>query len=264
VRRPADADAASAPMPPEPTSEQVSLLKAALLTGPDAVAAWETWRGSTTIEALDGDSQWLLPLLYHNLHAQGVPAALLVRCRNVYLHNWYKNSLTLRRTEPAIRDLARSDGPIVLLGGAAMAVRYYDAIGARPFGPLSVLAPGCAGSRRELASDAGATVEVKASLFGGDIDESVVRRASGSTWKTMRWLALDPADQLVDICARRYEWDRRSRLFWLADAALVVRRELGLDWERVSAVSAHMGLQAVVASLFAYLEDVIGLPIGTR
>jgi hypothetical protein len=257
---PTRAGAATALIDPVPTLEQVWLLRAALASGPGAIDAWRVWQARTTVDDLDGDSQWLLPLLYHNLHAQGAPVDQLVRYRNVYLHNWYKNSLTLRRAEPVIRALGQA-GRVVLLAGGAMALRYYDAVGARPFGPLSVLAPARAGIDRGAPGGSHADVEVKATLFDPDVDAAIVDRATAGTWKTMRWLALDPGDQLLDICARRHEWDPRSRLFWLADAAHLLRRAPGLDWERVAVLSRDLELQQVVAALLGYLVDEIRVPI---
>jgi hypothetical protein len=104
-------------------------------------------------------------------------------------------------------------------------------------------------------------VEVKTSIFGPGVDAAVSGRADLVTWKTRSWRVLSPADQLVDICARLDEWDARSRLLPLVDAALVIRRRPGPDWDLVEALSARLGLTAALSRLLRTLEDAIGLRV---
>jgi hypothetical protein len=245
-----------------PTREQDLLLQASLLRGPDAIEAWHAWRADTRIDALDSDSQWLLPLLYSNLHAHGIPADRLVRYRNVYLHNWYKNSLTLRRAEAALRQLQRDSHSVVLLGGSALALRHYDALGARPFERISVLARRRSEPNGTSTSVADDVLDVQTSLFDADLDESLAQQADEGEWKTLRWRVLDPPGQLVDICVRRHTWDRRSTLFWLADAVTVIRRHHGMDWRRVGALAARLGQRSAVAAALDSVEErfALGIP----
>jgi hypothetical protein len=246
----------------KPTAEQSLLLRAALLPGRDAIEAWELWRTRTTIETLEEDSQWLLPLLYRNLHAAGVPEPLLVRYRNVYLHNWYKNSLSLRRAEPAIRRLERTREVVVLLGGSAMALMYYDAVGARPFDRPAVLVPVDPDNRRPVGPVD--EVDVWPSLFGRGLDELLVARTRPVCWNTLRARVFDPADQLVDICMRRRAWHDRSSLFWIADAAQVLKRTPDLTRKDVEAAAAEAGVADVVAEVLACLWDGLAVPVPSR
>jgi hypothetical protein len=244
---------------PRPTREQALLLRAALRRGPEGLGAWEQWRASASVDALDGDSQWLLPLLYHNLHAQDIAPGLLVRYRNVYLHNWYKNTLTLRQARSALAHLQAVSHAVILLGGGAMALRHYEALGARPFERLSVLA-------RHATMPAGAgvaagAVDAQVSLFDPGTDGDVVRRATHVQWKTLRCLVLDPADQLVDICVRHRAWDRRSRLLWMADAVTTVRRNPDLDWKRVITLADQVDRRRDVANALRYLHRCLGLDL---
>ena len=239
-----------------PTYEQDLLLKAALLQGPAGIGAWQAWRTATSVDTLDSDSQWLLPLLYHNLHAQGVEPAELLRYRNVYLHNWYKNNLTLKRAEPAIRLLQRNSRSLVIRSGAAMAMRYYDALGTRPFGPVAVLALAPAGT---AASDSGHTagdLDVRWSVFGAGVDEMMAERATASDWKTLQYRVLEPGDQLLDICMHKRSWDQRSALFWIADAVVLLRRQPDLDRDRVLALASRLGCAAEVAESLAQITAV--------
>jgi len=248
-----------------PRHEQRLLLRAALLRGPASLAAWRAWSAATTVDALEQDSQWLLPVLYLALRTQGVARHLLARYRNVYLHNWYKNHLALRRAEACAGRLGIAAGDLVLVGGAAMAIAYYQDPGARPFEgvqalrrpPQSSIGP-AAGAGEPAASipPAGSDIEVVTALYAAG-DAALVGGTLDREWRTMRWRVLDPAGQVVDICARRDGWDRRSSLFWLADLATVLRRHPGLDWTRVAALAASLGHEGSVAASLATLDEVL-------
>jgi len=48
------------------TKQQRLLLRAALLSGQDAIHAWENWIANVDIDRIDTGSYRLLPLLYHS------------------------------------------------------------------------------------------------------------------------------------------------------------------------------------------------------
>jgi len=197
----------------ELTREQELLLTAALAGRAAAPDAWQAWTARTDVDALDHDSQWLLPLLYWNLHRHGVASGRLVRYRNVYVHHWYRNNVTLSRL---------SHGSLtVLAGGAAMAVAYYESTGARPFVDLEIVD---AGSPR----------------FPRDLDQPVFATGRRGVWHAREWLVPSPAHQLVDIIVRRERWDTRSRLLWIADAATLVNRP-DCDPAQVRALARELG-----------------------
>ena len=223
------------------TAEHELLIRATTLEGAGAIDAWREWTARTNVDALDSDSQWLLPLLFHNLYAQGVAMSLLARYRNVYRHNWYKNHLALQRAGTAIDALG---APVIVLGAAAMALRLGIAAGARPFESVELLlSPQAAGHFTSAPPPAFA---VRRSIFGNPTDVAVVARATVVAWRHRQWFVLDPADQLVEICVRRHDWDRRSMLFWMTDAAFLLRRCL-LDWSRVARLAIDVGHQGHVA-----------------
>jgi hypothetical protein len=125
---------------PLPTPQQELLLRAALLQGSECLDAWQQWFHSVDIDALERDSQWLLPLLYHKLASEGVVHPLLARYQNVYMHNWYKNQLMIYLSTQLIGALVGSM-PVVLLKGASMALGYYADMGVRPLNHFDVLLP---------------------------------------------------------------------------------------------------------------------------
>lgn len=197
-----------------PNETQRLLLWAVIGRNVNAVQAWREWRDLTDLEELDRDSQWLLPALDQNLRRLGVPGDSLTRYHNVYRHNWYKNHLALHRAAAAIRDL-RGRGPVVISGGAAMAMAHYDTIGERPFEGVEI-------------------------LHGAAARAASAWRHAPLEWRSLRGSSLEPVDQLVDICTRREEWDGLSGLLWLVDAATLLRRP-EVQWSRAEARAQALG-----------------------
>jgi hypothetical protein len=117
------------------------LLRAALLGGEPAITAWQRWQHATHVDQLDSEAQWLLPLLYCNLHAIGVAEAHLARYASVYRHNWYKNHLLLTEWTKVLRESSAGNEPALLINAAALALLHYPRLGARPIRVLDAVVP---------------------------------------------------------------------------------------------------------------------------
>lgn len=245
------------------THEQDLLLRAALLDGASAIDAWHAWRERTSVDALDRDSQWLLPRLFHNLRTNGVSPQLLHRYHHVYRHNWYKNNLALRRAQPLLDRLQEMDGrsPVVI-SGAAMALQQSEAIGARPFEAVDVLvASSSSGVAIDPSESAVTGAVLRTSLFGAPWDDLVAARAIACEWMHARWLVPAPADHLVAIAVYGPEWDRRSNLLWLADAAMLIRCLTDRDWVDVATLAYDTRRIDALASALRLVSDRCGMPV---
>lgn len=232
----------------------VLLLRAALLRGAAALDAWHEWQTITTVDSLDGDSQWLLPLLGWNLRIQGVTPSFLTRYHNVYRHNWYKNHLTLRRAEIALAPFGESASAPLLLGGAAMALRCYPALGCRPFERVQVLLPADVVMQPDSPVDDRTTLQAHnavespespyaieaASPFDAALENNLRAHAAPLAWRGLRALVLDPAAQLAHIFASADTWDRRSRLLWIADAVMLLASHPDIDRGRAGRIARDM------------------------
>ena len=198
-----------------PDESQRLLLRAVTGRDGDAVLAWQEWSRSTVLHELDPDSQWLLPALDRNLRRLGVPADRLSRYHNVYRHNWYKNHLALHRAAAVVHE-QRRQGPVVILGGAAMAMAHYETIGERPFEGVRL-------------------------LRGAEAEEAPAWRTAPLEWRSIHASSLDPVDQLVEICSRRGDWDSLSGLLWLVDVATVRRGHPAIEWSQVESRAEALG-----------------------
>ena len=233
------------------------MLRAAVVRGPAALDAWREWSRAVDVERLDPDAQWLMPLLYDNLRAHGIAHPVLRRCRNVYLHTWYRTHVALHGLAAVLRQVGgrgvprdRGDAAIALLGGAAVALRYH-APGARSSGAIELWCPGATPADASLERQA---VHVRAAVFDEPTDAAVWRRLEPVTVKGVACAAMGPADQLVHICATGPAWDARSRLLWVADATRLLQAEPRVDWDVVADAAERLGIEARMREALDYVS----------
>ncbi len=88
-----------------------------------------------------------------------------------------------------------------------------------------------------------------------DADDSFWEGARSISVEGVKALALDPADQLLQVCAHGVAWNRVPPIRWVADAAAIVRKEgEGLDWERVASGAERHGKALAVGEALRYLN----------
>src|SRR5262245_58344273 len=102
-----------------PTPEQELLLRAVLLRGETAAAAFAQWETVVGIDRLDNGSLRLLPVLSRALEREQIETAVAARLMTLYRQTWAQNQLRVRDLS-AILPAFRSRGiPVVVLKGAA-------------------------------------------------------------------------------------------------------------------------------------------------
>jgi hypothetical protein len=126
-----------------PTPEQELLLKASLLKGDDAVAAWRSWAATVDFDSLDAGSQRLLPLLYKNMVDHDVRHPIINIYKGFYRMTWYKNRLLYHQITNVLRLLESNGISAVLLKGAALATLYYKDWALRPMYDFDMLILQC-------------------------------------------------------------------------------------------------------------------------
>lgn len=102
------------------------LLQACFLRGPNAVAAFEQWNSyNDWDDGFNTDEFRLFPQLYRNLVAQNFDHPLMAKFRGIARKAWYNNNLLFHRLASTLKELRDGGIPILVLGGAAFALRDY-------------------------------------------------------------------------------------------------------------------------------------------
>jgi len=88
------------------TPPQELLLKAALLSGEEALESWRKWQDAIDWnEFLDHGSFRLLPLLYTNLYNHGVDDPAMGKLKGIYRQAWSKNQTLFHEMAKVVKYL---------------------------------------------------------------------------------------------------------------------------------------------------------------
>ncbi len=270
-----------------PTPNEELLLDAALAGPDEAAAAWRRWRSGTTPAATDQIAFQVLPLVWHNVPEIDPEDEFVAILQGVRRYAWIQNEVLLQLARDVVGDLDRAGIDTLVLKGVALSKLYYPEPGTRTMTDLDVLVPRRAADaaidvlrRRMEPSDPRAErrVSVQHAISFHDKDEreldlhwySLYRPSNDDAfWAAARPLdlggvttrALCPTDQLLHVCAHGAWWHRDPTLRWIADAALVLRAEEGIDWDRFRRQAAERDLNRSVADALDYLRSRFGAPV---
>ncbi len=273
-----------------PTPHQEDLLRAALLDGDPARAAWFAYRPTFDLDHLDNGSRRLLPLLYRNLLALGVDDSLLGRLRGVHRYHWLRNQLQLQYLGTLLRSLDGAGVPVLVLKGAALALLNYAEVALRPMDDVDVLVPSSAvptvlRALRELGwhtswRSVEQLVPVKHSVpferaDGASLDlhwhvllECLHTEDDEPFWSGAVPLNINgvltrtpnPTDHLLHTCVHGVLYNPVPPLRWVADA-FVLLQTASIDWERLVRHAAERRLVLVLHNALHYLVSVLDAPV---
>ena len=269
-----------------PAADTWLLLRAALGSGSEALAAWTRWKTAVDLDRLDDRSKRLLPLLGENLRRLGVRDPLLARFAVMRHLVQASNRARFEEAAEILRALHAASIDTLVLKGMAVATLYYGDPGLRPMVDVDVLVP-VARRRDAIAtleragwtpqwSVPDATLAVIHSLpfrgpGGREMDlhwhalmEGCDERADDDFWAdavalTIAGVAtrtLSPTDLLLHACVHGI----RSPFSWIADAAVLLRAAT-IDWDRLVAQARARDLVLPVADALGVLVDVAGAPV---
>jgi hypothetical protein len=122
-----------------PNDLQQLLLKAALLSGREAAAAWREWSVRADLDRLDEGSNRLIPLLSANLDRLGVHDDAAGRLRGYRRKTWYVNKVRMKELEAILVALELFGTATLILKGAALARTVYPDQSLRPMSDLDIL-----------------------------------------------------------------------------------------------------------------------------
>jgi hypothetical protein len=124
---------------PFPAGAHEALVRASILDGEAALAAWREWRRTVDFDRIDQASYRMVPLLYRNLERLRVDDPLLGTLRGIYRRTWCENLLLFRRLARVIGDLRAAGVESMVLKGAALASQAYGDAGARSMADFDLL-----------------------------------------------------------------------------------------------------------------------------
>ncbi|MCC7009824.1 MAG: nucleotidyltransferase family protein [Acidobacteria bacterium] len=275
-----------------PTAEQDALLRAALLDGDDARAAWRTWERTAGFPEIDEGSVRLLPLVYRNLTRLGVSSPLTAELKGVHRRSWYKNQVLFEEVARVLSALHGAGILTVLLKGVPLALTCYPDEACRPMADVDVLVrPTDTGPALRVLRAAGwqpstdppawpaeprnawtfvdreaRQLDLHWRVFrvGYASDDELWAAAEALEVRGVRTLALCPTDQLLHVIAHGIVWNPVPSIRWIADATLLVRaRGPAIDWDRLLAEGQRRGLLLTLERGLRYLADRTQVPVPT-
>jgi hypothetical protein len=278
-----------------PSPAQLLLLRASLWRGERAFSAWTEWRRrQPDLDTIETGSYRLLPLLYRNLGPQLAEDPDAGRLKGVYRRSWAANQIGLRVGRRAIDALAEAGIEVLALKGAALISVAYRDPGARPMGDVDLaVPPRRVGEAVRALQRTGLTategnperlLAVRHSLAFRDPDGAEVDLHRGLLWHPGLdeefWQGsieaevagapvriLNPADQLLHVCAHGAAWNPVHPVRWAADAfKLIEVAGAQLDWERLVALARRGRLTVPLADAVDFLAEELEaqVPEGSR
>jgi hypothetical protein len=275
------------------TPEQQLLLRAVLLDGEPARAAFRDWRAAVVIDDVDGVSQRLLPLLARRLGDVGPDDPVRSLIRGIYRHAWVRSHRLWRDALPVFVAMRERGVPVILLKGAALLHAYGNDWGARPMFDIDALVrPDDAPVAFSVLEELGWTTEYdmtydwvrnramtrrhgwgflredgRLDMHWHVLSESLGSHADDAFWDAARPLetegftarTLAPADLLLHLLVHGTSGMNAPTVQWVADAVHVIRT-YGADTltdRFVQQARAH-GELAKVAAAFGAITELLG------
>lgn len=279
-----------------PTHQQESLIRAALLSGDEALYAWQTWKAATDIDNLDLGSQQLLPLLYRNLRTHEVDDPSLGRLKGLHRRTWYDNQRLFAALMPLLRGLQQANIDPLLIKGSALTPAYYNDYGSRPMVDADILVARNqahaaldvlmqhgwqphnisiaqlsdnyikATHARKFVNPHGQACDLHWHLIheegGTPVDREWQTQARRVDVQGLSVRVLHPTDQLLHICIHGPRWDFIPALRWIADANTVLRADHAtINWDRFIRHARSCRLTLQIKDALTYLRELLDAPI---
>jgi len=276
-----------------PTESQETLLRAALLPGPAAIAAWDEWKSRNDFIGSHHDlgSFRLLPLVFKNLVALRADDPFMPRLKGIYRFSWCANQRLFHDAAGLVQGLHDAGIGTLVLKSAALSALYYRDRGVRPMSDVDVLVPvtqAAAAIDRlrgmgwrtnqfvaedfryrhaaQLRNEDGREFDLHWHAFyeclQEDADDGLWRRAVPVSLLHVHTLGLDPSDALLHTIVHGMRWDDVPTIRWIPDAMTILRHAgPQIDWDRVLSEAARRRLVLRFGQGLRYLRERFDAPI---
>lgn len=273
-----------------PTALHLQLIRAAVLDGDAALAAWDQWRQAQDIETADAGAFAVYPKLYANLRRLGVEHPWMARLRGAHKFAWSTNQMARHSMLAVLRVLDEAGIAVMVLKGLPLLLHYYEDFGQRLMGDIDLLV--------HEADRARATAVLAAHGWCAERPEpppALVPFLHALAYTHPRWRELDlhwrpytvecpraaeqalwsraerhdvagvpvlmpsPADQLVLTCYHARKSDPTAVCRWVIDVLMLTGSTTAApDWSVVLEQTRACGLQIPVREALAFVEREFG------
>jgi hypothetical protein len=264
---------------------QEHLIRAALLSGPQALQAWKSWIESRGLEIMERGSYFLLPALYQNLNNLQAGGDSIPKIKGVYKRTWLSNHIVIKRFFETAQVFAREGIIPIPLAGLAGLLGIYDEQGLRPITRLALaidpsqIKPSCAAVQAlgyKPVGDLTPNEEPKASyLFtvGSRLRLELcccpIPHLASSQNRRPYWPVTDemvshgikiktmkPADSLFCALVRDSRWRNPEPLAWLVDAATLIQKG-NIDWDRLIHLARSTRSGLILTYGLSYINNLL-------
>jgi len=274
-----------------PSAGQEVLLRAALLSGTDAIEAWRALRPQLEMAGASRATRRLLPLLAANLRRLGIDDPLAAGVEAIRRKTAEKNRRLFDAGRNLLTVLAEAGIATLILKGGALVPQRYGDLGIRPMSDLDVVVPtsqaeaaiqaldGAGWSARTAVTpafirmrhavdllEAGTSLKcdlhwhVYSECCGPHADDDLWAASVPLDFEGVHTRTLGPADQLLHLCVHGSRRARRQLLLWIPDALLVLRAG-DIDWPRLVAQARGRRFVLRAATMLAYLSREFAAPV---
>jgi hypothetical protein len=236
----------------------------------DDTRAWQEWQARVNVDHLDRHSQWLLPLLYRRLSALRVEHPLLQRYKNVYLHNWYKNTLLLKAAGEVAALLESI--PAVAKTDLGCVMDIYEDVGVRPLHCAEICIPTDAWAdllhrlacwehrfqlhaldceqtnKKSLIISTNAHIPITVTTDDTGLPPGWPCRLEPTTFRNHVFTHFNATDAVAYLLAERTRWNERSDLLWWADVVTFTQT-------RLRSIAAQPVAQELLAVASPFLKN---------
>ena len=278
-----------------PTASQRLLLEAALLDPPAAERAWRKWYAEFELESPEEASFRLLPLVFRNLkRCGGGPWPQWEKLRGIHRLAWSRNQWLFHHVRPLAEELTDAGIPVMLLKGAALTLRVYPDLGARPMQDVDLMVPsGRAAEAFSLLERRGwrpkrwRPSEVGPAFYSfchamdfesrngcrldlhwhallqcchAAADEPFWRSAAAVDFLGIEALVPAPTEHLLQLCVHGIVRSPTPGVRWVADALLLLRAG-PVDWPHFAALGCRLDLAPYLEAALRYLRVEWNAPV---
>jgi len=268
------------------TPRQELLLKAALLSGEEALSAWKAWQYQIDWnDHPDQGSFRLLPLVYTNLHKHGNNDPIMGKLKGIYRNAWSKNQTLFHEMARVVDYLQQEGIRTMLLKGASLSLLYYKNNGARPMADIDVLVP-LEQARRACEvlqkvgwmpspplSDMdlifGHAVQLKNSRerefdlhwrpfnsCSDNFEKDFWSEATPVKMANVQSLSPSPTNMLFHVIIHGMTWNAVPSIRWIADALILINSDqFTINWQQLMNTARKNYLSLRLKNGLRYLHD---------